>query len=492
MTEDDKTIRTLNLPPPPPADESPSKTIRCGPLTFNPLPHQKEGEDTQLATADDQTKLMRWHYRLGHLPYSKLKQLALNGEIPKKLAKVKPPKCAGCLFGAMTKIPWQGKEAKASHKVFIATKPAECVSVNQMTSTKVGFYVQMKEKLTKKRYRCATDFVDHYSRLRFVHLQINDSSIETVAAKQAFKTFAAEHGIKIQHYHCNNGHFSDNAFKQACHEQRQKLTFCGVNAHFQNGIAKCPFRDLLESACKELLHACARWPQAVHFALWSYALHNAALLHNSLPVLEDGTSRLELFSSIRVGCNMKHTHAFGCPVFALQNALASGNQLPQWSPCARLGLNLGPSPMHARNIYLVLNLITGCVSPQYHCYFDDFFEMTRLGRPDVSGTICWQQLTGLDQATTILSEVSAPIQRSIMYPETQSEDTASLEEISVVPPFHKFTADNRSISDGDSQVMENARPSHQYQALHQNEGVTSIEPTVTAGTSQSGWVCTMS
>jgi hypothetical protein len=62
----------------------------------------------------------------------------------------------------------------------------------------------------------------------------------------------------------------------------------------------------------------------------------------------------------------------------------------------RLGLNLGPSPMHARNVYLVLNLITGCVSPQYHCCFDDFFEKTRHGGPDVSGTTYWQQLAGLD------------------------------------------------------------------------------------------------
>ena len=112
--------------------------------------------------------------------------------------------------------------------------------------------------------------------------------------------------------------------------------------------------------------------------------------------------------------------------------------------------------MHARNVYLVLNLITRCVSPQYHCCFDDFFETTRLGGPDVSGTICWQQLAGLDQATTILSKVSAPIQRSVMCPETQSKDSASLEEISVVPPFHEFAANDQSISDGDSQVTENA------------------------------------
>ena len=46
------------------------------------------------------------------------------------------------------------------------------------------------------------------------------------------------------------------------------------------------------------------------------------------PVLEDGTSRLEVFSSIWVGCNMKHVHTFACPVFVLQNALASGELLP--------------------------------------------------------------------------------------------------------------------------------------------------------------------
>jgi len=58
------------------------------------------------------------------------KPLALNGEIPKKLVKVTPPKCVGCLFSVMTKIPWRGKEAKASHEVFIATKPGECVSID--------------------------------------------------------------------------------------------------------------------------------------------------------------------------------------------------------------------------------------------------------------------------------------------------------------------------------------------------------------------------
>ncbi len=105
-----------------------------------------------------------------------------------------------------------------------------------------------------------------------------------------------------------------------------------MNVHFQNGITEQAICDLSESMHKQLLCACAHRPKAVHFALCPYALCNAVLLHNSLPVLEDGTSRLELFSSIHVGSNMKHVHTFGCPLFALQNILALGNQLPCWSP----------------------------------------------------------------------------------------------------------------------------------------------------------------
>ncbi len=167
----------------------------------------------------------------------------------------------------MTKIPWRGKESISSHEVFAATKPGEMVSVDQMVSTKVGFFTQLKGRLTKKRYRCCTIFVDHYSRMRFVHHQVNDSSMETLTAKLAFEKFATEHGVRISHYHCNNGHFADNAFKESCKNGHKRLTFCGVNAHFQNGIAECAIWDILESARKQLLHACACWPAAVHFAL---------------------------------------------------------------------------------------------------------------------------------------------------------------------------------------------------------------------------------
>jgi hypothetical protein len=74
-----------------------------------------------------------------------------------------------------------------------------------MTSTEPGFYAQLKGRLAKKRYCCATIFDDHFSCLRYVHPQVDDSSIKIVAAKRAFKSFADEHGVRILRYHCNNG-----------------------------------------------------------------------------------------------------------------------------------------------------------------------------------------------------------------------------------------------------------------------------------------------
>jgi hypothetical protein len=170
------------------------------------------------------------------------------------MAKVKFPACARCLFGAMPKVPWKGRET--SSKVFVATKAGQCVSVNQMILTQVGFIAQLKGTLTKIRYTAATVFVDHYSRLKYIHLMIKLTSKDTIEAKQAFEHFAKPHGIHVLHYHCDNGQFADNAFNNSCSSKGQRLTFCGVNAHFQNGIEEKAIRDLWESAWKQLLHAC--------------------------------------------------------------------------------------------------------------------------------------------------------------------------------------------------------------------------------------------
>ena len=58
------------------------QTTRMGLLTFDMNPELEKDKQVYLAIIDNQAKLMRWHYCLGHLAFFKLKQLALNGEIP--------------------------------------------------------------------------------------------------------------------------------------------------------------------------------------------------------------------------------------------------------------------------------------------------------------------------------------------------------------------------------------------------------------------------
>ena len=115
----------------------------------------------------------------------------------------------------MTKVPWRGKEGASEHTV-LATAPGQIVSVDQMISTQVAFIAQLKGALTKKQYTAAAVFTDHYSRLQYIHLRTRLTSQETIGDKQAFEHFAKQHGIKILHYHCDNGRFADNDFKTAC------------------------------------------------------------------------------------------------------------------------------------------------------------------------------------------------------------------------------------------------------------------------------------
>jgi len=69
-------------------------------------------------------------------------------------------------------------------------------------------------------------------------MQKSTQAEETVEAKLRFEQYAREHGVMVKHYHADNGVFADNLFRKAVREAHQMLTFCGVNAHWQNGVAE--------------------------------------------------------------------------------------------------------------------------------------------------------------------------------------------------------------------------------------------------------------
>jgi hypothetical protein len=96
----------------------------------------------------------------------------------------------------------------------------------------------MLGSLTNQRVWGATVFVDHFSDYVYAALMQDLTLDETLLAKTAFERHASEDGISISSYRADNGRFADSGFHHAIKEANQKITFCAVGAHHQNGIVE--------------------------------------------------------------------------------------------------------------------------------------------------------------------------------------------------------------------------------------------------------------
>ena len=363
------------------------KTIDGGPT---PVVIDEE-EEKQASTAAQE--LLRYHHRFGHISFAKLQNMAKQGIIPRRLANCQAPTCSACLYAKATRRQWRHKRRKFWTEKSPATKAGEVISVDQLISPTPGFVAQMTGILTKQRYTCATIYVDQYSGLGYVYLQKSTKADETIKGKRAFEAYAKTHGVKVERYHADNGIFRSNKWIDECRRCEQGLSFAGVNAHHSNGHAERRIRSLQDLARAMLIHQNKRWsmPGTVH--LWPYALRMANDAINETPNLKDkiGRSPLQLFSKTKIQLHEKHWIPFGCPTFVLNSKLQSGNIYNKWEPRARVGIYLGRSPNHGRNIALVLDRVTGLVSPQFHVKFDKGFQTVKQDRFDT----LWQMKAGL-------------------------------------------------------------------------------------------------
>ncbi len=188
-------------------------------------------------------------------------------------------------------------------------------------------------------------------------------------------------------------------------------------------------------------------------------------------------------------------------MFALENDLAAGSSNPHWSPCTCLGVNLGSSPSHARNVYLVLNLHTGCVSPQYHCQFNDFFETVRHGGPDICVSTAWQQLSGL---TVMMQTPSMEYHDEVPRPSKhmqfgsnpvalswESDNTISFGDTADTPIFFDQHMQDFSNNQSVTMVNEGGTASHQpLQPSHNSADLQDVSASARA--CLQGRVCKMS
>ena len=194
----------------------------------------------------------------------------------------------------------------------------------------------------------------------------------------------------------DNGRFANKGFINNCQLNNQHLTYCGVNAHFQNGIAEKRILDLQKATRTSLLYTLHKWPCMLSVHLWPYAMRTANKIMISRPTKYSDKSLQELFSGDNVIPKIKYFHTFTCPTYILDNTLQGQHYLLKWKECARLGVYLGPSPNYSWTVHLILNPETGHVSPQYHVKHDDFFKsVTGKSSNFDSPEPTWPKLSGL-------------------------------------------------------------------------------------------------
>ena len=166
--------------------------------------------------------------------------------------------------------------------------------------------------------------MDHMSGYIHIGHQLGFSTSETLRVKQDYERYCLDHGVVVDMYLADNGVFKANKFVAHIREHNQRLRFCGVNAHHQNGVAERSIRTVSDMARAMMLHASIRWKDGIDSTLWPMATDYAAYIYNHMPD-RNGIAPADLFTGSQFPRHkLKDLHVWGCPVYVLDPTLQQG------------------------------------------------------------------------------------------------------------------------------------------------------------------------
>ena len=203
-----------------------------------------------------------------------------------------------------------------------------------MISAQPVLIPQEKGSLNRARIWAYTVFVDYYTGYVFVAL-IRDLTAESnLDAKIEFEHRCAVRGIKVEHYHADNGRFAEPAWINECKRCKQELTLCGVGSHHQNGISERKIKDVTLISRKMLLHSIRYWPEFITIMLWPFETKCAQDSMNNLHVdLNLETPVMKFSNTKAVNVQLEQYNKFGCPVYILDSRLQNNPKgAPKWDP----------------------------------------------------------------------------------------------------------------------------------------------------------------
>ena len=367
-----------------------------------------------LNLSEPEKELLRWHFKLGHLSFAKVKSLMRSGvlshsEATRRLhaqaCKLKQaPCCAACQYGKQKVVTSPGKVSKViKNRAGVLRQdnlyPGQETSVDHfICSTKGRLFTSRGRTKDSNLYCGGCIFVDHASGHVHVELQPSLHSHATIAAKEAYEAYCRDLGVVPRKYLSDNGAaFTSADFKKHLSAFNQTIRYAGVGAHHHNGQAERAIQTIMSIARTMMIHSALHWPEMSDTSLWPMAVQHAVYLWNRVPNERTGLAPIDVFSRTRWNQEkLKDLHVWGSPIYILDKTIADGKKLPRWKPRSKRCKYLGVSPTHASTVPLVLNPDTGAITPQFHCVSDSWFhtvtsEIDEL--PDFNSDD-WQKLFG--------------------------------------------------------------------------------------------------
>ena len=233
----------------------------------------------------------------------------------------------------------------------------------------------MSGYLTSNQIWGITLFVDLATDYTYVHLLRSLELHKNMGAKKAFEKLVGRSDNTVNRYYAYSGRYADNGFMASLNANNQKITLCGVRYHHHNGIVDRRIQTVTEIVRTIILHAQRYWPECVGTMIWPFDVKAAIKILKFLQLDLDGnTPTAKLYNIKNIKPNAHEYHKFRCPVYVMNSKLQQGSiDPPKWEPCSRVGVYLSQSPMHTGYVSLILNPVTGHVSPKYYVIYDKTF-----------------------------------------------------------------------------------------------------------------------
>jgi hypothetical protein len=198
-----------------------------------------------------QRELMLWHQKWANYDMGHVQTLFTTPRDPALIQIIEPkhdkasscpkPKCAACCLrktGPASAPTTQFIDTRERNLNDSVTNPGDMIHFDQyMLGLPDRLPTTFGKEKPKKRFSGGTIFVDVKTGFIQHHHQVSLRAGETLQGKNTFEKGSGQLNINIKSFQADDAPFNAAEFKSDIKNKSQDITFSGVGAHHQNGLA---------------------------------------------------------------------------------------------------------------------------------------------------------------------------------------------------------------------------------------------------------------